>query len=90
MSDIVAEIKRLSDAGMMLTYTWKTLLMIFVWKVKMVPRLRKLVDQRKASDHARAEQTLADYIEMNAWKTDEQALTEYLDKLDELRTTEAR
>lgn len=88
MSDVVAEIRRLSDAGMLLTYTWKTLLMIFVWRVKMVPKLRKIVDQHKASlDMNRsvpAEQSLMDYIEMNAWKIDETALGAYLDRLDGL------
>lgn len=88
MKDLVAHIKRLSDSGMLLTYTWKTLLMIFVWRIKMVKKLLKIVDQHKSASTMNqsvpAEQSLVDYIEMNAWKIDETALTAYLTRLDDL------
>ena len=44
LNDVV---KPLSDRGILLTYTWKTLLMSFIWQVRTVPSLVKLVEERK-------------------------------------------
>lgn len=82
MDLFIGVIEKLSDRGQLLACTRSSLLMKFVWHVRELPLLMAMVHEQRATlEELQLYSGIVDYLEMNAWNLDKDALEEYFEML---------